>query len=165
MKIVVLSDTHISKPEFHIPSRLIEELKTAEKIIHAGDWQTIEVHEKLSTYAPVEGVYGNVDGEGIKKCMPEKKSIQVNGFSIGIVHGHGEKKTTIHRAIEAFSKEDVDCIIFGHSHIPHLQYYKKTLLFNPGSATQKRKLPYFSFGVLTITEEIKAEHIFYSTKE
>jgi uncharacterized protein len=42
----------------------------------------------------------------------------VCGFRIGITHGHGKGKTTKKRAIAAFEDEKVDCIIFGHSHIP-----------------------------------------------
>ncbi|MFC5712453.1 metallophosphoesterase family protein [Thalassorhabdus alkalitolerans] len=164
MKIVVTADTHIPKSAKQLPSRLLQELETADRIIHAGDWQTIEVYEELQKYAPVDGVCGNVDGEDIRQVMPEKKIIEAGGFTIGIIHGHGEKKTTEKRALEGF-EEPLDCIIFGHSHIPYVRFASKTLLFNPGSATSKRKMPYYSFGVLTVGEELKTEHIFYENKE
>lgn len=164
MKIIVLSDTHIPKKARQLPSRLVKELETADRIIHAGDWQTLAVYEELKQYAPVDGVYGNVDGEEIKQVMPDKKIMTISGFKIGIVHGHGEKKTTEKRALEAF-EEFLDCIIFGHSHIPYVKYAKKTLLFNPGSATDKRKSPFYSFGILTIDDELRTQHIFYSDKE
>ncbi|WP_306301169.1 metallophosphoesterase [Thalassobacillus sp. C254] len=67
-------------------------------------------------------------------------------------------------SLEGF-EEPLDCIIFGHSHIPYVRFASKTLLFNPGSATSKRKMPYYSFGVLTVGEELKTEHIFYENKE
>ncbi|MFP3472622.1 metallophosphoesterase family protein, partial [Micrococcus sp. SIMBA_144] len=70
-------------------------------------------------------------------------------------------KTTEKRALEAFEGEDVDVIIFGHSHIPFSRFMKGILLFNPGSPTDKRKLPYYSHGVLTIEETWKIEHVFY----
>ncbi|KKB38817.1 putative phosphoesterase [Bacillus thermotolerans] len=57
--------------------------------------------------------------------------------------------------------EEVDCIVFGHSHIPYLRFEKGVLMFNPGSATDKRRLPYYSYGILTVDKTIKAEHIFY----
>ncbi|MBU9712143.1 metallophosphoesterase family protein [Evansella tamaricis] len=164
MKIVVVSDTHMPNKAIQLPNRLVHELTTADQIIHAGDWQTIDVYKNLEQYAPVSGVAGNVDGSQIKELFPDKTTICVNGFQIGIVHGHGMKKTTEKRAEEAF-ETPLDCIVFGHSHIPYLRYAGKTLLFNPGSATDKRKLPFYSFGVLTVTEEIRAEHIFYKQKE
>ncbi|MBM7553849.1 metallophosphoesterase family protein [Thalassobacillus pellis] len=161
MKVIVVSDTHMPKKGKKFPNRFISELANADLIIHAGDWQTIEVYEELSRYGKVAGVYGNVDNQDIIVVTEEKKLIELEGFTIGVVHGHGEKKTTEKRALDAFTEEEVDCIIFGHSHIPLLRYFKKTLLFNPGSLTDKRKLPYFSFGILYIEKDIRAEHVFF----
>ncbi|ARI75527.1 metallophosphoesterase family protein [Halobacillus mangrovi] len=162
MKVLVISDTHISKKEVELPKRLIIELSSADLIIHAGDWSIPEVYDELSIFAPVYGVYGNVDGDDIKDILPHKQVIEVENHKIGIVHGHGEKKTTEKRAIEVFKEDDVDIILFGHSHIPLLRYFKNQLLFNPGSATAKRKLPYHSFGMLEFTDEfVEARHIFY----
>lgn len=115
----------------------------------------------LSSYTEVIGVYGNVDGDSIRDHFPAQQLIVVGGFRVGLVHGHGDKKTTEQRAIAAFADEDVDAIIFGHSHIPIIKYFKRTLLMNPGSPTYKRKLPYFSFIVLTIDNEIRPELILF----
>ncbi|MDQ0255658.1 putative phosphoesterase [Evansella vedderi] len=161
MKIVVVSDTHIPKRAKELPQPRLRKLKTTDRIIHAGDWQTIDVFHQLSAFAPVDGVFGNVDREDIKKIMPEKKIITIKGWKIGIFHGHGDRKTTEKRAIEALYGE-VDCVVFGHSHIPYLRYVKKTLLFNPGSPTDKRKNPFYSFGIFTIYDTIRAEHVFSS---
>ncbi|MGR9048039.1 metallophosphoesterase family protein [Halobacillus faecis] len=162
MKIIVLSDTHMPKKAKKLPKRFLEELVNVDAIIHAGDWQTFELYETLKDYAPVHGVYGNVDGEEIQSEFPAKQMLEWEGYRIGIVHGHGEKKTTEKRALEAFEDDGVDVLIFGHSHIPMLRYFKKTLLFNPGSLTDKRRLPMYSFGKLSLTKAgIHAEHIFF----
>lgn len=160
MKIVVLSDTHLPKKNKGLPARLIEELRGADLIIHAGDWQTLDVYKELQTYARVEGVYGNVDNEEIAGLLPDKKVVEVCGFRIGITHGHGKGQTTEKRAIAAFEDEKVDCIIFGHSHIPAMRYEGDLLLFNPGSPTDKRRQKLFSFGVISISDKMVAEHIF-----
>lgn len=144
-----------------LPNRLTQELESAELIIHAGDWSSIEVFDMLRQYAPVKGVYGNIDNEDIMEKFPSKELLSLNGFRIGIVHGHGEKKTTERRAFEAFADETLDAIIFGHSHIPLLRYFKKVLLLNPGSPTDKRTQPYYSFMILEIEEEIHAEFVFF----
>jgi putative phosphoesterase len=99
MKIIVISDTHMPKRAKSLPNRLLEELKDADLIIHAGDWQTIDVYNQLTGFAKVEGVYGNVDDENIKEMFLEKRTVEVNGFKIGITHGHGTGKTTEKRAI------------------------------------------------------------------
>nr|WP_263327464.1 YfcE family phosphodiesterase [Neobacillus sp. Marseille-Q6967] len=163
MKIVVLSDTHLPKKKKSLPKRLTDEFNDAALIIHAGDWSTIEVYNELQTYAKVVGVFGNVDDDFIKDLLPEKQIIEVNGHRIGVTHGHGRGKTTEKRAIQVFEGEKVDCIIFGHSHIPIKKYENELLIFNPGSPTDKRRQENFSFGVLYIGEsKIQAEHIFFT---
>ncbi|WP_160718900.1 metallophosphoesterase family protein [Bacillus sp. USDA818B3_A] len=164
MKIVIISDTHLPKRAKGLPARLTAELKDADLIIHAGDWQTIDVFHELHTYGKVEGVFGNVDDEEIKKHFPEKRIIELNGFKIGVTHGHGKGKTTEKRAILAFTEDEVDCIIFGHSHIPLKKYQNGLLLFNPGSPTDKRRQKMYSFGILQIGDTIEADHIFFSNK-
>lgn len=144
--------------------KLLEELKNADLIIHAGDWQTVDVYNQLKTFAKVEGVFGNVDDVDIKELFPEKLIVEAGGFKIGITHGHGTGKTTEKRAIQKFADEKVDCIIFGHSHIPIKKYDQGILLFNPGSPTDKRRQEKYSFGLINIGETLEAEHLFF-TKE
>jgi predicted phosphodiesterase len=44
-------------------------------------------------------------------------------------------------------------VIFGHSHVPwNAVGVDGQLLFNPGSATQRRRQPHRTFGVLEIEE-------------
>ncbi|KSU86017.1 phosphodiesterase [Fictibacillus enclensis] len=164
VKIVVLSDTHMPKMAKKIPERLIADLKTADLIIHAGDWQTPDLLHQLKQYAPVEGVTGNVDGPEMRNFFNETLLLNVNQFIIGVVHGHGTKQTTEKRAIAAFNEVDVDCIIFGHSHIPKNYRRNGVLMLNPGSPTDKRREKCYSHAILTIDDEMTAEHIFYDNK-
>ncbi|MGM8365492.1 metallophosphoesterase family protein [Virgibacillus sp. W0181] len=165
MKIVVIADTHMPNKAKKLPNQLITELKATDLIIHAGDWQTMDVYRELSTYAKVEGVIGNVDGIDIQQHFKEKEILHLNDFKIGVTHGHGQKLTTEKRARAAFEKQDVDCIIFGHSHIPVLKYENDILIFNPGSPTDRRRQAYYSYGILTIGKGIHAEHVFFSDKD
>ncbi|MFS0576460.1 metallophosphoesterase family protein [Sporosarcina sp. 179-K 3D1 HS] len=160
MKIVLLADTHLPSGRNKLPSRLLEACGTADLIIHAGDWKSMQVYEELSQYAEVIGVSGNVDDEDIRRSFPLKQTVEVSDYRIGIVHGHGEGKTTEKRALEAFEDEAVDIIVFGHSHIPMMRYAGKTLMINPGSPTAKRKLPNYSFCILHIEQEVRVEFVF-----
>ncbi|MGM0845337.1 MAG: metallophosphoesterase family protein [Bacillota bacterium] len=164
MKIVVVSDTHMPKKGEDLPLPLINELKQADLIIHGGDWNSLDVYEKLKEYGRVEGVFGNTDHQDIKSRFPRKQILKAGAFTVGVVHGDGKGKTTEKRALDEF-EEKPDIIIFGHSHIPYLRFTQGTLLFNPGSATDKRKQPYYSFGVLEIEDEIKSYHVFYKEKK
>ncbi|MBD1381298.1 metallophosphoesterase family protein [Metabacillus arenae] len=166
MKIIVLADTHIPKKAKKLPEILIEHLKESDLIIHAGDWQTLEVYDELAKYGNVVGVAGNVDDEKIQQKFGLMQTLFVHGYRIGIVHGHGARGTTKKRVLEAFKEENMDCIIFGHSHIPVNEKIEGTFLFNPGSPTDKRRQPKFSFGVITVTEkDFQIDHVFFSKKD
>ncbi|ARK24303.1 YfcE family phosphodiesterase [Sporosarcina sp. P37] len=164
MKVVITGDTHIPGRGKNLPARLLAECDTADLILHTGDWKSMEAVQMFSEFAVVKGVSGNADSEEVKKLFPLQQVIQAGDVRIGLVHGHGEKKTTEKRVIEAFEGVPADVIVFGHSHIPMLRYMNKTLLLNPGSPTDKRKLPHYSFAILHITEEIRAELVFFNDK-
>lgn len=164
IKVVITGDTHLSDEGQKLPDRLLQECENADFIIHTGDWKSLDVMHALSTFSEVIGVYGNVDEEEIRSCVPERQTIDIGGFRIGIIHGHGTKKTTEQRAIVAFADQQVDAIVFGHSHIPIIRYFKRTLLINPGSPTYKRKLPFYSFILLEIDDEIRPELILFRDK-
>ncbi|MFE4525480.1 metallophosphoesterase family protein [Cytobacillus firmus] len=165
IKILILSDTHMPKKSKQLPGVLLNEMNGCDLIIHAGDWQSIELYEKLKKYAPVEGVYGNTDNDELRVILKEKILLEKKGFKIGVVHGHGKGKTTEKRSIEAFDDEEVDAIIFGHSHIPVKKRHNGIILFNPGSPTDKRRQPNYSFGILEITDELIFNHFFFDSKE
>lgn len=164
IKIGVVSDTHIPKRAKVLPKELINGLKGVDFIIHAGDWQSLEVYKELSKIAPVDGVAGNVDGEEIVKRFGRKKNFTIGRYNIGVVHGEGIRKTTEKRVIEAFKDEPVDLIIFGHSHIPLYKKSGEVWLFNPGSPTDKRRQMKYSFGIILLGAQINATHIYYSDK-
>lgn len=158
MKIVVTSDTH-SK---NLPEKLISECKSADLIIHAGDWSSMEVYRTLSNCAKVVGVHGNVDGNEITEYLASREIIEVKGYKIGIVHGHGSEQTTEKRALETFEGEGMDIIIFGHSHIPMIRYVNNIMLMNPGSPTDKRRMPYYSYGIIHIGKTLRTEIFFFN---
>ncbi|MGV2938623.1 metallophosphoesterase [Mesobacillus sp. LC4] len=161
MKIVVISDTHMPRKSKSLPDKLLADLQDCDYIIHAGDWQTVELYNELKRFGPVIGVTGNVDGPELKSLLKTKDILQAGNFHIGVVHGHGNGKTTEKRAIETFTADKVDCIVFGHSHIPVNKEVEGIIIFNPGSPTDKRRQNQFSYGILTVGEEIVAKHVFF----
>lgn len=160
-KIIILSDTHIPGRAKSLPNILLNACEDADLIIHAGDWQTLDVFFELSAYAETVGVAGNVDPWDIVERFGKKKILTIENLKIGIVHGDGMMKTTEQRAIDAFENDGVDLIIFGHSHVPLLKETHGATLFNPGSPTDKRRQPQYSFGVLEIGEEWNLQHIYF----
>lgn len=161
MKIGVVADTHVPKRAKNLPKKLLSGLKGVDLIIHAGDWVSVDVVNTLSSIAPLKGVVGNNDGAEIEKLFPKKQILTINGYKIGIVHGDGVKKTTVARAREAFIDDDVDMIIFGHSHKPYYEVVDGVVMFNPGSPTDKRRQPKYSYGIIELSNKIKAKHHYF----
>lgn len=164
MKIVVVSDTHMPRMAKELPAPLIRELEGADLILHAGDWTEPEVYRMLSRYGKVIGVAGNNDGEPLTSKLGTKRIVQAGTKQIGLVHGHlpSRSRTAQQNAVHAFKGEQLDAIVFGHSHVPLLQWQNGVLLFNPGSPTAKRKQPRFSFGVISIQgDQLAAKHYYF----
>jgi putative phosphoesterase len=162
MNIGVISDTHIPYRANSLPDIVLQYFKDVGHIFHSGDIADIDVIQTLEKFAPVTAVAGNIDPPELRELLGEKKLITLGGFRFGIVHGQGSKGKTIDQAAGAFSGTNADCIVFGHSHIPFCGYHGNTLLFNPGSPTDKRRNKYYSFGMIEVNETILPRIIYFS---
>jgi uncharacterized protein len=149
-KIGVISDTHI--PEFkQLPPAIWEYFDGVERIIHAGDLSVLSVLNELETIAPVVAVQGNIEEEEVVRALPIKREIVVGGCRIGIVHILGDSHNRVKVARQEFP--NARCVVFGHSHIPWNEEHDGQLLFNPGSATDRRRQPRCSIGMLYVDDD------------
>ncbi len=151
-RIGVLSDTHIPKAAQDLPEKVYKELRNVDMIFHAGDLVEISVLKKLQDIAPTHAVCGNMDPQEVRAALPQKDTITVDGFRIGLIHGYGPPGRITEAVRSEFSR--VDAIVFGHSHSALSKEIKKTLFFNPGSPTDRIFAAYNSFGILEIGDEI-----------
>jgi putative phosphoesterase len=152
-RIGVISDTHI--PDFRrLPESIWQHFADVELIIHAGDLSVLRVIAELETIAPVVAVQGNVEGDEVVKKLPVKREIVVGHCRIGIVHILGDARHRERVARREFP--DARCVAFGHSHIPWNKEYNGLLLFNPGSATDRRRQPKCSIGMLHVDDEAES---------
>jgi len=146
----VISDTHI--PHFKkLPEAIWEYFAGVELIIHAGDLSVLSVITELETIAPVVAVQGNVESDEVILKLPIKREITVGHCRIGIVHILGDSHNREHVARQEFP--DACVVVFGHSHIPLNEEHDGQLLFNPGSATDRRRQPRCSIGMLHVDDE------------
>ncbi|MDF3001310.1 MAG: phosphodiesterase, family [Bacillota bacterium] len=162
MRVGVLSDTHIPSKSKRLPEELTTAFRQVDHIIHLGDIISQSVLDELGALSPVTAVSGNADPEQLQQRLGAKKLINLEGFRVGIVHGHGTSGKTADRAFRAFAGEGVDCILFGHSHIPLCEFREQILMFNPGSPTDKRRNSFYSFGILELDTQIRAMHCFFN---
>jgi putative phosphoesterase len=116
-------------------------------ILHAGD---IVEPAVLAAFAPcpVFAVRGNMDAAAPE--LPHRRVMQVGGVNIGLIHGWGAHEGLAERVRREFADTPLGCLIFGHSHEPVCRHEGGLLLFNPGSATDRRGMPYESVGLLEV---------------
>lgn len=138
-----------------MPDKVLSALAECEMILHAGDLVRLSVLEELENLAPAYAVYGNMDEKSVKKAIPEKMVIEAGKFKIGLIHGRGHPDMVIAQIKDEF--ENVDCIVFGHTHRPANEVIDGVLFFNPGSPTDKIFAPYNSYGILEVDGEIKGK--------
>ena len=152
-KVGVISDTHI--PHFkQLPAAIWQHFEGVELIIHAGDLSVLSVIDELETIAPVVAVQGNIEWEEVMLKLPIKREVVVGYCRIGIVHILGDTKT--HARMAHLEFPDARVVVFGHSHIPYNQEHDGQLLFNPGSATDRRRQPRCSIGLLHVDDELES---------
>lgn len=161
MKITVISDTHISRIGQELPQQVLKSIKSTDMLIHAGDFTSINLLYYLEALTHVEAVAGNNDGIDLLIHLSKKKIIEIEGYTIGITHGEGTYGGIFQRVKRTFSGEKVDIVIFGHSHMPFKAMDEGILYFNPGSPTNRRKSPKYSYGEITLGKIIKTDIIYF----
>jgi len=160
MIIGVIADTHIPTRAKELPKKLLKYLKGVDLILHAGDFVEIEVLKTLEKFAKVEAVFGNMDEEKMKLKLPGKKIIRVEEIKIGLVHGCDIAWDLKKRIPANFCEEEVNCVVYGHTHLAHNEEIKGKLYFNPGSPTDQIFSTSNTFGILEVTgKKIKGKII------
>jgi len=149
MRVAVVSDTHSKK----LPPQLVADLKKSDLIIHVGDFCTPEDYALLAGLQKIEAVCGNMDLPQMSKQLPRKRVFKCEGLNIGLFHGEGAPRLLLDRVKAEFAKDNVDVVVFGHSHHPLNEQIGKVLYFNPGSPTDTIYAPYRSYGILEINDK------------
>jgi uncharacterized protein len=148
----VVSDTHFPRFGRTLPRALERGLRRArvQRILHLGDMTDLLAVELFEAIAPFDAVAGNNDGEAIRARFGRQKIVTIEDVRIGLVHGDGKRGSTKDRALAAFAAEPVDVVLFGHSHRPYVGRERSMLVANPGSPTDKRLNPLYSYAILTV---------------
>ncbi len=156
MKIGVLSDTHLSEPSSDFRKAIELYFKDVDVIFHAGDFVEWAIAEYLSSLKELIAVCGNMDPYAIRKAFPQKRIIELEGFRMGLIHGGGAPFGIESRIRKEF--EEVDAIVYGHTHTPANHQNQGVFFFNPGSPTRS-----FwhgaTLGILNVGEKMEGEII------
>lgn len=149
----VLSDTHIYTGSKRVIADGVKRLFTranVDLLVHLGDANSKSVLEEVAEIAPLIAVVGNNDDEELQYTLPHTTRFTVGEHVFAAIHGHGGRSAR-DVAMERWGGK-ADCILFGHSHMPLVEQVGSSILFNPGSPTDKRWGPHFGVGLITVDE-------------
>jgi putative phosphoesterase len=148
----IVSDTHFPRFGRTLPRALERGLRRAgvERILHLGDMTDMLAVPLFEAIAPFDAVAGNNDGDEIRARFGRRKILTIEDVRIGMIHGDGGRGTTTERAVGAFAPAEVDVILFGHSHRPLVTGHGRIVVANPGSPTDKRMNPLYSYALLVV---------------
>lgn len=132
MRLGVIADTHgLLRPE------VFQAFAQVDHIVHAGDLGSLDLLTELEALAPVTAVYGNTDGDEVRRRLPQVANIELDGFDVVVTHGDQLGSPTPKALNAAFP--DAEIIIFGHTHRPLLTVVDVVVtVMNPGGAGHRR---------------------------
>jgi len=156
MKIGVISDTHLDNFSEHLGERILKHFKDVDMILHAGDVVELSVLDFFAD-KEVKLVAGNMDSWEIKQSAPIKQVIQSEGDKLGLIHGWGSPVGIEDRILKEF--DDIDLLVYGHTHNAASFTKSGVQFFNPGSPTDKRFATKNTIGILNIGNQISSQII------
>jgi uncharacterized protein len=141
--VAVIADTHLPRGTRRLPDACVERLRTADLVLHAGDFTSVAFLAELEALGPpVMAVVGNVDDGALQAALPLERVVEVEGARIGMVHDAGAREGRARRLLERFP--GCDAVIYGHTHLPALERTSGGWILNPGSPTERRRAPFRS---------------------
>ena len=141
-----------------LSDRCLEVLRSADLIVHAGDFSHPSVLAELREVGPVAAVHGNVDSPELRRELPESLVLDLGGVTLAVIHDAGPRTGRLERLRARFP--DADAVVFGHSHLPLHERRGDFQIFNPGSPTERRRAPHRSIGEATVSDgRIEFRHL------
>jgi putative phosphoesterase len=147
--IAAIADTHLPRGKRRLPDRCLELLASAEAMIHAGDFVSLEALRELESIGPpLYAVHGNSDEIAVRRLLPAEREVTLSGHRIAVVHDPGPLRGRLERLRERYPS--VAGVVFGHTHMPQHERSAGFEIFNPGSPTERRRAPHRSMGLIRL---------------
>lgn len=160
--VLLLADTHVPKRARDLPAVVWKAVAEADVVVHAGDWVQPGLLDELELRSRrLVGVFGNNDGAELRQRLPEVARATIGGVRFAVVHETGDSTNRERRCEQEY--DDVEVLVFGHSHIPWDTTTPTGLrLLNPGSPTDRRRQPHCTYLTLTAGDGALTDVVLHS---
>ena len=133
-KVLVISDTHGHNENF---IKLLHKITDIDEIIHLGDICCPLKKITSIVQCPINVVLGNND---FNRELNREEIIHVGKYRILITHGHRQQVGFGVWTLQDYARsQGVDIVMFGHTHVPYIEYNQDLITLNPGSLSQPRQ--------------------------
>ena len=152
LRLLLIADTHLPRRARDLPEVVWQEVEQADVVLHAGDWVESDLLDDLEERAArVIGCWGNNDGDELRRRLPERADVTLEGVRFTVVHETGASAGRDERMARQYP--DTDVLVFGHSHIPWDATASTGLrLLNPGSPTDRRRQPHCTYLTAAVSD-------------
>lgn len=146
MRILVVSDTH---GDFNTLRKVVNAHPEADIIVHCGDGsRDVDMLRTRFPEKRIINVRGNCDLGANDVSLTE--IFMVQGKKIMVTHGHlFDVKYGLNRIIHEAKEDDVDVVLFGHTHKALADYDDGLFILNPGCGGGYHA----TFGYVDITKD------------
>jgi len=179
VKIGLIGDTHVPALSPVLSAHIETAFSGLDIILHVGDICELYVLKEFQEkYTLTMAVAGESDSEDVRHYVDEKRVVSFGQRRIGMIHGHqfeaqqGSMLGGLRRWLKLrpsgavfetfllgqFADDEVDAIVYGHTHQPYVKMHGNILLFNPGAAVavpgHRPSVGILNVGVRNITGKI-----------
>jgi uncharacterized protein len=130
-RIGIISDTH-----HYLDEAVFHHFTECDEIWHAGDIGKIDLADRLADFKRFKAVYGNIDGQDVRKVYPEKLRWKCEDVEVLMIHIGGYPPKYNPAVKKLLYENPPRLFIAGHSHILKVMFDSniKCLHINPGAA-------------------------------
>lgn len=156
MEIAIIGDSHIPSREPHIPDPFADRIRTADHVIHTGDFDSKGALADMQDLAPeLTAVHGNIDPD---IGLPTTVSVELGGIEFVVTHGTGPAhnwESRVKSAVDKHVSKAPAVGVAGHTHEVTDVERDGVRILNPGSVTGASPADISTMMTATVDDELR----------
>ncbi|MFC7073796.1 metallophosphoesterase family protein [Halovenus rubra] len=136
MEAVLIGDSHVPSREPHIPDEFVDKIRTADHVIHTGDFDSKgALADAQDLASELTAVHGNIDPQ---MGLPSVATVELGGVEFVVTHGTGSRRgweDRVATVVRDHARTETAVGVAGHTHEVTDTEHEGVRILNPGSVT------------------------------